>query len=804
MIVGSGRAWLRWPNRETWLAVLLFTALTLVLAYPLSLHPASLRFPTGPDGEIGWYLLGWDTHAFLHRPWAIFDANIYYPEHLTLAYGENIIGIAFFVAPVIWLTGDLLLAANIASMLSCVLCGVGAYVLARRVGLSVAAALICGIIFECAAPRFFRIGQINLSNVQWIPFGLAALHVYLDDGRKRDLRLAAGFVSLQALSSGHGAVFMGVALLVFILYRLLLGEPLRVVRRIQDLGAVGAVLLLPTLLVFLPYRAVQGEVGLRRGLGSWESNYSAFLASPSYVHRFLISLVTKTDLSRTAGAFLFPGYLSIALAAVAIVLGGTALARRLTLPQPSRWKLSKPIALFKAIYLRPLLWLLAGAVAWTLLSTARQALPAGTGLRGQYYANAKWDGRPVMSVVDPEPSTAQLIKNWNNEPPQAFSAAWNGYLSIVRSGLYFFATTSEDRSRLYIDDEIVVDNTGGHANGQAGSIRLDRGPHRVVLEYLHVDGHPALKWEWVFDGDRDRAYKVVPRWALSRQPFDSATVIAARILEGGRDASTILVVFAAIWCVLAWPINRHEVWIQSLAPYRRNPAAFYFLLVAVCVGLSLGPPYGLWRLVYWLPGFNMIRGSSRFMVVGLLGIAVLAGIGFDRISSRLPRRRRIALATVVGILLVAEYAATLGVRPGKIDVPAIDRWLDTQPKPFVVAEVPVPSPNPSDAFERQQTAYMMHSTAHWQKTVHGYSGWRTELHSQLYSEMQLFPDETSVASLSDLDVTYIVVHTDLYPPGEWSRVEERLREFSSRLRLERVEGAGRVYSMLKPIAGAVR
>ena len=74
-------------------------------------------------------------------------------------------------------------------------------------------------------PRFFRIEQINLSNVQWIPFGLAALHAYFDGGRKRDLRLAAGFVSLQALSSGHGAVFMGVALLLFVLYRLLLGEP---------------------------------------------------------------------------------------------------------------------------------------------------------------------------------------------------------------------------------------------------------------------------------------------------------------------------------------------------------------------------------------------------------------------------------------------------------------------------------------------------------------------------------------------------------------------------------------------------
>jgi hypothetical protein len=794
---GLGQPRFHPPSRETWLAGLLFTALTVLLAYPLSLHPSSLRFPTGPDGEIGWYLLGWDTHAFLHRPWAIFDANIYYPERLTLAYGENIIGIAFFAAPVIWLTGDLLLAANVASLLSCILCGVGAYVLARRVGLSVAAAVICGIIFECAPPRFFRIGQINLSNVQWIPFALAALHSYLEDGRKRDLRLAAGFVSLQALSSGHGAIFMGVTLLLFISYRLLLGEPLRVVRRIQDLGVVGAALLVPAILVFLPYRAVQQEVGLRRGLGTWEANYSSFIASPSHVHQFLLSLITKTDVNATAGAFLFPGYLPIIFAAVAIVLGGAALARAMMRIQPHQWK---PIAAFKAIYLGPLLWLLAAVVSWALLTAARQALPAGTGLAGQYYANAKWDGPPVMSVVDREPSTAQLLDRWKNEPPQTFSAAWNGYLSIIQPGLYFFATTSEDRSRLYIDNEIVVDNTGGHTTGQAGSIRLDRGPHRVVLEYSHVAGHPTLKWEWIFDGDRDKTYKVVPRWALSRRPFDTTTVIAARINEAFLVGSMILVVLAAIWCVFAWPINRHETWIHSLAPYRRNPTAFYFLLTIVCVGLALGPPYGLWQFVYWLPGFNMVRGTSRFMVVGLLGIAVLAGIGFDRISGRLGRQGRVALATIVGILLVAEYAAVLGVQPARLEIPAIDRWLDGQPKPFVVAEVPVQRLENAGAFERQETAYMLHSTAHWQKTVHGYSGWRTLFHLRLYSEMQFFPDETSVASLSDVGVTYIVVHTDLYPPGEWSRVEERLREFSSRLRLEHVEGAGRVYSVLRPIA----
>src|SRR5438309_12047010 len=61
------------------------------------------------------------------------------PDIYTLSL-HDALPISFFAAPVIWLTGNLLLAANFVCLLSSVLCGLGAYVLARRIGLSVAAA----------------------------------------------------------------------------------------------------------------------------------------------------------------------------------------------------------------------------------------------------------------------------------------------------------------------------------------------------------------------------------------------------------------------------------------------------------------------------------------------------------------------------------------------------------------------------------------------------------------------------------------------------------------------------------------
>ena len=67
-----------------------------------------------------------------------------------------------------------------------------------------------------------------------------------------------------------------------------------------------------------------------------------------------------------------------------------------------------------------------------------------------------------------------------------------------------------------------------------------------------------------------------------------------------------------------------------------------------CVGLffALGaynPLY--WPLVEFAPGFDLFRVPARWIALWALGAALLAGIGFDRITT-LPsqERRRLALA----------------------------------------------------------------------------------------------------------------------------------------------------------------
>ena len=59
-------------------------------------------------------------------------------------------------------------------------------------------------------------------------------------------------------------------------------------------------------------------------------------------------------------------------------------------------------------------------------------------------------------------------------------------------------------------------------------------------------------------------------------------------------------------------------------------------------------------------------------------------------------------------------------------------------------------------------------------------------HDQLYVELTAFPDATSLASLRDVGVTYVVVHTDDYG-SRWRSVEEQIVKTPA-FKLEHVEG----------------
>ncbi len=66
-----------------------------------------------------------------------------------------------------------------------------------------------------------------------------------------------------------------------------------------------------------------------------------------------------------------------------------------------------------------------------------------------------------------------------------YALVYEGYLEVQKEGLYTFYSHSDDGSKVYLHDEVVVDNDGSHsARTRHGYIALKKGKHPIRIEYF--------------------------------------------------------------------------------------------------------------------------------------------------------------------------------------------------------------------------------------------------------------------------------------------------------------------------------
>jgi alpha-L-fucosidase len=78
-----------------------------------------------------------------------------------------------------------------------------------------------------------------------------------------------------------------------------------------------------------------------------------------------------------------------------------------------------------------------------------------------------------------------------------FALVFHGYLHVSADGLYEFSTASDDGSRLYLHDQLVVENDGLHGLvTKAGVVGLRAGFHPFRVEYFNGAGQSGLEVRW--------------------------------------------------------------------------------------------------------------------------------------------------------------------------------------------------------------------------------------------------------------------------------------------------------------------
>lgn len=120
----------------------------------------------------------------------------------------------------------------------------------------------------------------------------------------------------------------------------------------------------------------------------------------------------------------------------------------------------------------------------------------------------------------------------------------------------------------------------------------------------------------------------------------------------------------------AWPNRGVRAWL-------RQPATFVpVCMIALLLLLALGNNTPLFSVLYhWVPGFGTFRGISKFIFQASLFIALLAGMGFDRLQ----HDRRAPVALVRAVFAVAVVGIVGGFFMQFVDLgPALRSMLASQ------------------------------------------------------------------------------------------------------------------------------
>jgi hypothetical protein len=136
------------------------------------------------------------------------NTNIFYPLTNTIAYSDTLWGQSIFTSPVIWVTGNPILAENLAVLLTFPLAAASMFLFAFYISGNKLASFVSGILFAFSYPRLSQIGHLPAISSQWLPLYFLYLCKFLTDGKLKNILLTCIWYLLSIASSLYFGVFL--------------------------------------------------------------------------------------------------------------------------------------------------------------------------------------------------------------------------------------------------------------------------------------------------------------------------------------------------------------------------------------------------------------------------------------------------------------------------------------------------------------------------------------------------------------------------------------------------------------------
>ncbi len=283
------------PSRALRRRVLLSLLFAGLLGLMLRMGPHTLTetFPNLGDSVFLAWSISWTGHALATNPLHLFDANIYWPHALSLAYADNLVVALPVFGLVRALGGSWALALNVVLLSALFLSLAATYSLARWLTGRTDASILAAVAFTFGAFTLEHIGHTQLMLLGFFPLAFLLLFRYLEQRSTASALLFGAITVAMAMGALYYfaiyVVCIGVIIVGYICARRLRPGP----GFVSGLLIIGAVSLLAIPFLWGYYRLgltrpldlasglkpgdlvtpVEGSI-LYRGLDSWASGKS--------------------------------------------------------------------------------------------------------------------------------------------------------------------------------------------------------------------------------------------------------------------------------------------------------------------------------------------------------------------------------------------------------------------------------------------------------------------------------------------------------------------------------------------------
>ncbi|HEX6476208.1 MAG TPA: hypothetical protein VF005_02955 [Acidimicrobiales bacterium] len=285
----------------------------------------------------------------------------------------------------------------------------------------------------------------------------------------------------------------------------------------------------------------------------------------------------------------------------------------------------------------------------------------------------------------------------------------------------------------------------------------------VLVAYLHVQSQPGFRRPLDTSAGLHPSNLLAPAignyvWG----PLGPSPATAG--LENRFFPGLVATALAAVGAVVfVWRGRRPTAWSPATLSRPRRELSLLLLAglasLVLAFGADIGGIPGPFRLLHDdVPGYAGVRLETRFALITLLAVAILASYGYAWLATRMRGSAlRSAVAAGLGGLMLLELATPVTWAQLSSDQATLAPYQELAHRPpGAVVELPAVFGRP--VWPYVDAPRMVYSSLDWHPRLSGYSAYVPPTLAADTQLMNTFPSAASLARARQLGIRYVILH----------------------------------------------